>query len=106
MMAPDLERYFAALHARRGTARKLRYRDVSTTGWIPKPNCCHANVDYYVCGHPELQAVRGWLIRDQSEDGACNYVAHSAFTDGRETYDITLGDQKECNKYTFIEHFG
>jgi len=105
-MTPDLESYFAAVHARRDMARSLRHHDVSATGWAPKANCCHANVDYYVCGHPELRAVRGWLIRARSEDGTINYVAHSVFTDGNDLYDITLGDQSECSRYPFIEHTG
>lgn len=105
-MTPDLESYFTALHARRDAVRSLIHRDVSVNGWIPKANCCHANVDYYVCGHPELRAVRGWLIRARSEDGGCNYVAHSVFTDGREFYDITLRDQTECSRYPFVEHVG
>jgi hypothetical protein len=105
-MKPDIEQYFAALHARRHTARKLRYRSVAESDWTPQPAQCHANVDHMVRSHPALKAVRGWLIRATDGNEGRNYAAHSVIEDHGELFDITLQSQEECDHYPFIEHVG
>lgn len=101
-MTPELERYFAALHARSHTARKLGYCAVSNPNWTPQPNHCHENVDYWVKAHPEAKAVRGWLIRATDGMGGYNYAAHSVIEEGGELFEITPG----CEGYPFVEHPG
>ena len=79
---------------------------MEASNWKPERAKCHANVDEWVARNPGLKAVRGWLIVGGEICGPCQYAAHSVIEEDGEFYDITLGNQRECDAYPFLKHIG
>jgi hypothetical protein len=105
-MRTDVDNYFASLHSRRHAGKKMEHRKVSIRDWSPVPGQCHANVDFWVNHHPQLKAIRGWMIISEDDLGHCWFEAHSVIEEAGQFYDITLQDQTTCNQIRFLPHIG
>jgi hypothetical protein len=88
-------------------ATKVSFREIRLSGWEPKMNDCHANVDYWVQHHPETKAARGWLFWEPNEAGQCLFMAHSVLDENGRLVDITPIDQNTPRDgLLFLQHVG
>lgn len=53
------------------------------------PHECHSNADRRVKAIPGCEAVRGWLVYDESERGVVRFMAHSVVRERGVLIDIT-----------------
>jgi hypothetical protein len=94
-----------AVVARRSEAVYARNYRVNIGDWMPRPNCCHDNVDVWVSETPQHKHVKGYLIFDFRMWGVWRVQPHSLV----ELEDGTLADitpRGTWRQYPFVRHVG